>query len=143
MDFDLDGFLPYRLSVAADRMSQAFSKHYADQAGLSIPEWRVMAHLAHRSPASVRDVTAKVNLEKSAVSRAVSRLEARNLVHRAPHPDDQRLLSLTLTPQGEAMMADLTRLAQEFNASLEAALGTDRAAFLRALNMLSGKSGPR
>lgn len=137
MDFDLDGFLPYRLSVAADAVSHAFSKLYADKAGLSIPEWRVMAHLAHQSPASVRDVTAKVNLEKSAVSRAVSRLEGRGLIHRAAHAEDQRLLSLTLTPAGITLMQELTALASAFNARLAERLGDDGAAFTRALQLLS------
>jgi hypothetical protein len=40
---DLDRFLPYRLSVLSNRVSDAIAKAYSDRFGLTIPEWRVMA----------------------------------------------------------------------------------------------------
>jgi len=41
----LERFLPYRLSVATNRISGALSRHYADRFGIGIPEWRVIAIL--------------------------------------------------------------------------------------------------
>ena len=67
MSFDLDTFLPYRLSVAANQVSRRFAARYAAEAGLSIPEWRVLAHLSRSGAVSVRDITARVNLDKSIV----------------------------------------------------------------------------
>ena len=75
MAFLLNEFLPYRLSVAAPEVSRQFAARYAAEAGLTIPEWRVLAHLAHSGTVSVRDITLKVNLDKSIVSRAATRLE--------------------------------------------------------------------
>ena len=51
-DFDLSDFLPYRLSVVTNRVSQAFARRYADAYGLAIPEWRVMAVLGGHPPLS-------------------------------------------------------------------------------------------
>ena len=42
-DFRLEEFLPYRLSVAANRVSRLFARRYSEAFGLSIPEWRVLA----------------------------------------------------------------------------------------------------
>ena len=49
MSFDLDGFLPYRLSVAASRISRRFAALYGAEAGLSIPEWRVVVSVPVRA----------------------------------------------------------------------------------------------
>ena len=54
MTFHLDEFLPYRLSVAASQISRRFAARYAKEAGLTIPEWRVLAHLDHSGAVSVR-----------------------------------------------------------------------------------------
>ena len=71
---DLDSFLPYRLAVIAARVSKSMSVLYAEKFGISIAEWRVIAHLARSERVSVRDIHARVNLDKVKVSRAVSRL---------------------------------------------------------------------
>ena len=39
----LESFVPYRLSVLTNRMSNEIARHYSDRFGLSIPEWRVIA----------------------------------------------------------------------------------------------------
>ena len=43
--FDLYGFTPYRLAVAAKRTSEELARQYRDRFGISIPEWRVFAKL--------------------------------------------------------------------------------------------------
>ena len=41
--FRLEDFMPYRLSVAANRVSRLCARRYTKAYGLSIPEWRVLA----------------------------------------------------------------------------------------------------
>ena len=50
--FLLDELLPYRLSVLSNRLSAAIAESYPRRYGLSIPEWRVIAVLAHAPGAS-------------------------------------------------------------------------------------------
>ena len=76
MAFHLDDFLPYRLAVAAQQVSRRFARLYAAEAGLTIPEWRVLAHLNHSGSVSVRDIHTRVNLDKSVVSRAATSFSA-------------------------------------------------------------------
>jgi len=61
--FDLDDFLPYRLAVAAERLSAEFSRSYTQTFGLSNPEWRVLVHLTQTGEISVRDIEKRVGLE--------------------------------------------------------------------------------
>ncbi|UXU76640.1 MULTISPECIES: MarR family winged helix-turn-helix transcriptional regulator [unclassified Paracoccus (in: a-proteobacteria)] len=142
MTFDLNQFIPYRLSVAAAAVSRRFAARYAAEAGLSIPEWRVLAHLGAAQAVSIRDITARVNLDKSVVSRAASRLERSGLVEKSGHQGDQRLISLQLTPAGQALMQRLTRIAEGFQAELLAELGDEATPLLRALERLGGLPHP-
>ena len=97
---DLDGFLPYRLSVAASRISRRFAARYGAEAGIAVPEWRVLAHLAQARSVSVLDIHLRVDMDKSKASRAASRLEEAGLVAKVPHPSDRRLVALSLTRPG-------------------------------------------
>ena len=134
--FDLDHFLPYRLAAAADRVSAGLSHIYRAEAGLSVAEWRVLAHLFDAGPASVRDIGARAGLEKSRVSRAAARLEAAGHITRGPDPADRRLVCLELTGAGRALMAALLAHVLAYQATLEARLGPLLAPLERALDTL-------
>lgn len=136
MPFQLDRFLPYRLSIAATEVSRRFAARYAAEAGLSIPEWRVLAHLGHSGAVSVRDITQRVHLDKSVVSRAAARLQKAGYVAKSDHGRDRRLIVLELTPQGEALMKRLAFVADDFQAQLLALLGPDADAFESGLSRL-------
>lgn len=137
MSFQLDDFLPYRLSVAATAISRRFAKLYAAEAGLSIPEWRVLAHLGQSGAVSVRDIHEKVNLDKSMVSRAASRLQDAGLVRKSGHKKDGRLIVLELTPEGKKLMRRLGRIADEFQKEMLAELGSDAETLRRILGKIS------
>ncbi|ALA18987.1 MULTISPECIES: MarR family winged helix-turn-helix transcriptional regulator [unclassified Chelatococcus] len=141
MSFDLEGFLPYRLSVAAAQVSRRFAALYGAEAGLTIPEWRVLAHLNRSGAVSVRDINVRVNLDKSIVSRAASRLEQAGLVRKSGHAGDGRLIALELTPEGQELMGRLGRIAEAFQAELLAELGPEAAGLDRALDRLIARGG--
>lgn len=141
MTFYLDQFLPYRLSVAATQVSRRFAARYAAEAGLTIPEWRVLAHLGQSGAVSTRDITARVALDKSIVSRAAKRLEQAGYLQRSLNTQDHRLVSLELTAKGRDLMERLGKVAETYQAELLAELGEDAAALRRALEKLSATSG--
>ena len=122
-DFDLYGFTPYRLAVAAKYTSEQLARQYRDRFGISIPEWRVLVHLAHSGKVSVRDIEARVAMEKYEVSRAAKRLREAGLIERKENPDDRRLIILSLTADGQKMMAELLPMAKAHQAELEKRLG--------------------
>lgn len=142
MSFDLDQFLPYRLSVAAAQVSRRFAALYEAEAGLTVPEWRVLAHLHKSGPVSVRDITVRVNLEKSIVSRAASRLKQEGLVRKSGHEGDRRLIALELTRKGRDLMRRLGPIAQDFQTQLTAELGPDAEGLQRALTRLIPRDTP-
>jgi DNA-binding MarR family transcriptional regulator len=123
---DLDHFLPYRLSVLSNKVSDAIARHYSDRFGLSIPEWRVMAVLG-QSPNSApglssRDVAARTAMDKVQVSRAVANLVSVRRVERCGDEADGRVMRLSLTPKGRAIYDEIVPLALHLEAVLLAAL---------------------
>ena len=135
-DFDLDGFLPYRMSVAADRLSTGLARRYREEFGLSVAEWRVLVHLVHSGEVSVRDIGQRVNLEKSKASRAASRLESDGLIRKDINATDRRLLVLTLTEEGQALMAKLLPLAIAYQQKLERLIGARLDALNEAIDII-------
>ncbi len=135
-EFDLDTFLPYQLAVASARISRAFAAIYRDRFGLSIPEWRVMAHLGQSGVVSVREIHERVDMDKSKVSRAATRLEEAGLITKAVNPSDRRLVALELTDAGQTMVAEIAPLARAFEAEVLASLGEDAAGLKAGLERL-------
>lgn len=137
MNFDLSAFLPYQLAVVASRVSKGFAERYRAEFGLTIPEWRVLAHMAQFDAVSVREIQARVDMDKSKVSRAAARLEATGLIEKRGDPKDRRLLDMRLTEKGRDLMARITPIAEAYQAELLAKIGAQapefRAALLRLL----------
>ncbi|MDA7424792.1 MarR family winged helix-turn-helix transcriptional regulator [Thalassococcus lentus] len=98
--FDLAEFLPYRLAYISERVSQRLSADYGKSHGLTVAEWRILVNLQRLGTASVRDIQVFTNLEKSRVSRAVTRMEKAGLVAKQAGTDDARLVEIGLSEKG-------------------------------------------
>lgn len=114
VDFDLNAFLPYQLAVLAARVSREFSRLYSQEFGITIPEWRVIAHIAQAGTVSVREIHARVDMDKSRISRAAGRLEDAGLVRKSTATGDRRLVALSLTEDGWALYARIVPMAKAY-----------------------------
>ena len=136
--FKLEDYLPYRLSVAASRVSRLCARRYAEAFGLSIPEWRVLAIVGRfgtLSPSSVGEWTA---MDKVKVSRAAASLVARGMLRQMPDPDDGRGRLLRLTRRGVSVYEGLVPLACELEGQLAEGLSrTEWSVLLKALDKLN------
>ena len=126
----LNRFLPYQLNHLAEAVSRSFSKIYADQFGMSIPEWRVVATLGEHQSMTARDIGQATSMHKTKVSRAVAALEAKTFLKRIQNPNDQREQMLTLTVEGTEMYQDLVPQAKAYSDRLQNALTADQQAML-------------
>ena len=116
--FNLEEFLPYRLSVTSNRVSRLFTKQYSTQFGLTIPEWRVLAIIGRFGTLSPTMVGAYAAMDKVKVSRAAASLVARGLLKQSPDPKDGRGRLLRLTRKGTTVHGGVVPLAQEIEATL-------------------------
>ncbi|NHA15900.1 MarR family winged helix-turn-helix transcriptional regulator [Thioalkalivibrio sp. XN279] len=120
--FLLDAFLPYRLSVLSNRLSAAIAESYSRRYGLSIPEWRVIAVLAHAPGASAAEVAERTAMDKVAVSRAVRRLQQTGRVSRRMAAGDRRRSMLDLTAEGRRIYDRITPALRRYEEQLLAVL---------------------
>lgn len=139
-DFDLDRYLPYRFTVLAGRLSAELAKQYKIKYGISMPEWRVLLNVGYADDLSVRDIEKRVSLEKSKVSRAVAKLEAKGHLIKQIDSDDRRLLKLTLTKQGADLLSELIPIAEVFQSELNDILGDHEETLQLALDQLMDKT---
>ena len=129
----LERFLPYRLSILSNRLSQAIAARYAKAFNLTIPEWRVIAVLGRRPGLSAKEIAEATEMDKVAVSRAVARLvAARRIVSETDGADGRRQL-LWLTAQGEALHARIAPIALDTEQRLLASLNARERAELDIL----------
>ncbi|GAB5509500.1 MAG: MarR family transcriptional regulator [Hyphomicrobiales bacterium] len=135
-DFDLERYLPYRFVVLAARLSSRLAKQYKKEFGISIPEWRVLLNVGYTKDLSVRDIEQRVSLERSKVSRAATKLEAKGYLAKQVDSRDKRLLKLTLTREGTELLSKLIPIAEAFQAELNLILGDDKEALQLALDRL-------
>jgi DNA-binding MarR family transcriptional regulator len=139
--FDLDAFLPYRLSVASNLVSRLFARRYAEEFGLTIAEWRVLAVVGADGVATASAVRARTGMDKAKVSRAVAALLDRRLLRRAAQRADRRLDPLALTPAGRAVFEAIVPRARALEAELSAGLpARQRAALDAALHHIAARA---
>ncbi len=134
--FELSQFLPYQLAAAAQRVSREFAETYRRDFGISIPEWRVLAHLVQEGAVSVRDIHLRVDMDKSKVSRAASRLEAAGYVTKIVNIEDRRLVALSLTHSGRDLMDRLIPVALSYQQALVLRLGPHATGLTNGLSLI-------
>src|ERR1700749_3073878 len=130
---DHDHFVPYRLSVLSNRVSDAIARHYSERFGLSIPEWRGMAVLGPTPGFSASEVAARTAMDKVQVSRAVASLLRAKRIARVGDEKDGRVTRLSLTKQGTAIYDEIVALALHLEAGFLAALTPAERATLTTL----------
>lgn len=137
----LESFLPYRLVMLADEVSQSLSRIYGRRHGLANPEWRVLAALGQHGGMTATEIGRNSRMHKTKVSRAVAELERRGLLVRTASQADLRVLHLALTDAGRAVYDDIIPLAVEFATDLASGLSPDDAAALdRLLSALMARA---
>ncbi len=118
----LDDYLPYRLSVAANAVSQLIARAYRDRFRLKVPEWRLIAVLADAGPLTQQALCERTVMDKVTVTRAAQGLARRRLVQREPHASDGRSHRLRLTPAGRQLHGRIAPLALHYEACLLAGM---------------------
>jgi DNA-binding MarR family transcriptional regulator len=114
----LERFLPYRLSILSNKVSAIIAGTYHDKFALSITEWRIMAVLGEHEGISADEVSARTQIEKSILSRAISKLLQRNLILREFDSNDRRRSKLTLTGMGLSVYDEIVPVSVEYEQKL-------------------------
>ena len=138
----LSDFLPYRLSITSNAVSQRISDRYRTRFGLKVTEWRVIAVLGDAGQVTQRGLADLTLLDKVAVNRACKVLGERGLVRRLPNTRDGRSHLLELTEEGAAIHDEVMPMVRAEEAAIFACLDEGEIAQLRSmLDRLLEQSG--
>jgi DNA-binding MarR family transcriptional regulator len=114
----LERYLPYRLSILSNRVSTLVAESYKDRFGLSITQWRIMAVLGEYPGISADEISAKTQIEKSLISRAISKLLQRNLIQRQVSKEDKRRTEISLSDTGFNVYSQIVPLSLEYEGKI-------------------------
>jgi DNA-binding MarR family transcriptional regulator len=129
----LEDFLPYRLSIASNRVSGAIATAYQALFGLRIPEWRLIAVLAEGDGMTQQAIGRVTRMDKVSVSRAAIALVDRGLAVRSPNAGDQRSHHLSLSEAGRTLYRDVAPKALAIERQIFAGFGAPELKSLRGM----------
>jgi DNA-binding MarR family transcriptional regulator len=129
----LDAFIPFRLSITSNLVSEKIAGTYQALFGLTIPEWRLIAVIAEEDGPTQQRIGMRTRMDKVTVSRAAIALAARGLIGRRPHAEDRRAQRLFLTEAGDALYAQVAPKALELEARILARFTAEEIATFTAM----------
>jgi DNA-binding MarR family transcriptional regulator len=122
--------LPEQLELSVTRLAHVLRRESGP--GLSRSAGSVLHRLATEGPQRVTELAAWESIAQPSATALVGRLEAQGLVARGPDPDDGRAVRVSITGEGEALLAARRRARAESLGARIDALGADERATLSA-----------
>lgn len=107
--FRLDRYPFYRLNRAVSRYNVIIEARLRT-IGIDIPTWRVLMVLGEQAPRSVGQIADAAVINLSTMMRIVQRMVGAALVSITANSADARVTDVSLTPHGEAILAEARRL---------------------------------
>jgi DNA-binding MarR family transcriptional regulator len=109
---------------ALRRVTRAVTQHYERHfrgTGLRVTQFTILATLAQTGPLSISELSAKLGLERTTLSRNLRLIENKGWVSALAH-DDQRVRKMTLTAKGRKKAANALTVWGRADASAETVL---------------------
>lgn len=136
---DIRSHVVFRMALFATITDRAGKHSFAQDFGLSLREYRILAVIAYMQPVSLSDLVAETVLDAGQVSRNVAKLVDDGLLAREGGATRGGLLSLTQT--GRALYERALARGDALNDEMTVDLSTEeRAALSRALDILVAKA---
>jgi DNA-binding MarR family transcriptional regulator len=131
--------LPGHCIRRLQQIAVALFMQEATALGTTPVQYAVLHTLADQPGIDQRTLARAVSFDTSTIGGVIDRLEARGLLVRRLSPEDRRVRLLQLTPQGKALLADLTpRMESAQERILEPLSAAQRKEFMRMMQLVIG-----
>jgi DNA-binding MarR family transcriptional regulator len=121
----LDSHLGFWLRYVSNHVSSQFEKRLKTK-DVSVSEWVALRQLFQVGKSSAVELMNSLGMTKGAISKIVTRLQAKGLVTRAVVNTDRRAQFLALTPLGQELVPQLAQLADENDDAFFGHLSSDQ-----------------
>ncbi|WP_461357549.1 MarR family winged helix-turn-helix transcriptional regulator [Bradyrhizobium sp. USDA 4454] len=118
--------LDNQICFAVYSTAHAFNRVYKpllDRLGLTYPQYLVMLALWERDDVPVKDLGERLFLDSGTLTPLLKRLEAAALIRRTRSSADERIVLITLTPQGHALREKARAIPQSILAASACTVG--------------------
>jgi DNA-binding MarR family transcriptional regulator len=115
------------------RLGQRLTHESIAGQGLLLPHFSVLATLDDFGPLAQHELADRIGVNRSHLVRYVDELEGREAVRRERDPGDRRRQVVSLTPAGQALLAQLRTSIDEVQEPFLAPLSADERAVLMEL----------
>lgn len=121
--FRLEDYIPYRLSLLSNTVSQGIAHRYQQDHDVSVTEWRVIVVLGRFPGLTASEVVDRTAMDKVTISRAVHSLIEKGFLQRQKDRSDRRRKRLYLTRgRGKRVLESIVPLASAYETELLDAL---------------------
>ncbi|MFT6556530.1 MarR family winged helix-turn-helix transcriptional regulator [Sneathiella sp.] len=135
---ELDNYLTFFFVVIANRLSRGASAHYRKEYGIGVVEWRCLVSLAMEQSTTAAQISKTSSMNKSLVSRSLSKLEALECVEDCDSSLKKKPRLLKLTSKGVALYEKMVEDTLSRETELRKGLGENEISeLLRMLRTLA------
>jgi len=119
----------YWLRQTYNTMAECLQSRF-DKYGVTVAQWTVLSRLYEGSDHTPAKLAEYLNLNRSAITRLLDRLEKKKLVQRIVSAQDKRSVGVSLTKKGREMIPNLIHISRETNNQFLAGLSNNEIAQL-------------
>jgi DNA-binding MarR family transcriptional regulator len=101
-----DDFLPHLIARLAHQLNSDLIEKLRRE-GINVTRWRILAVLAMGDGITINEIIDRAMMQQSALSRALTNMEAEEYVRRVLRRDDARYVEVFLTDKGRALFNSL------------------------------------
>ena len=117
--------LPIALLRAREKVMGPIRAMLSD-VGVTEQQWRVLRVLDERGPLDPTEIADRSVLLLPSLTRILQTLVAKGLVSRAPHPTDRRKQVVSITGNGQQLIAENLQQSQDLTAWLRESFGSQK-----------------
>jgi DNA-binding MarR family transcriptional regulator len=103
------------LNKAADKTQSLFQRHLTEL-GIEIRHYGILFLIGQQGPLSQIELGQQLQIDRALMVQCIDHLESRQWVKRAPNPSDRRSHAITLTTEGQTILAQATAQAEAVEA---------------------------
>lgn len=123
--------LCFKLGSATRKIQRYYNSKYAEL-GITVAQSFVLFSLISDNGQNIKHIAQDVDLDSSAITGLIDRLEKEKLVERRPEPEDRRAFCIFLTSKGEDIAKKAQEIARETNEKLNSFATRDQQEFLNS-----------
>ncbi|MCP4036125.1 MAG: MarR family transcriptional regulator [bacterium] len=113
-----------------------------EELGLNLSEASVLAYAQESGPLMQAELAKHMGLGRAAMGSMVDSLEGRGLVERRPKPGDRRVWLVAVTPDGDQVARQITKIDERLRGEFRAGISRkERRELTGLLNRLRGNVG--